>query len=255
MTTATFEAFDTKIRPFRALAAVIRMLRDKEATHEVYRITASLDGPNVEQGYQRFKSTELGARILAEKHDLLETLSDHDALRQMPEGSLGRAYMDFITREGLSAQGFQDEMNMSGERFKDAGEDRQRFMYRMRHTHDLFHVLTTYGRDLIGELSLLAFTQAFTGSRGIALLIFFGSFKARKEYPGMKPLTCIFEGRRLGKQAAEMFGADWEALLEKPVAEVRQMFNIGYPEEYHKISGEAANLDREYRAQLEAGRA
>ena len=36
-------------------------------------------------------------------------LDDHDALRKLPEGSVGRVYVDFMEREGLTAQGLVDE--------------------------------------------------------------------------------------------------------------------------------------------------
>ncbi len=204
-----FKAFDTKRRPLTALRAVLRMLRDKEATHEVYRMTAALDGPNYERSFQEFQSSPMGQKVLNEEIDLLDTMSNTDYLKTLPENSLGRVYLDFITRENLTAQGFQDEMDASGESFAEAGKDRQRFAYRIRHTHDLQHVLTGYGRDIIGELSLLAFSQSRSRSYGIALLIFFGKFKARRENPKLNVFACIREGRRLGKQVRSFFDVDW----------------------------------------------
>ena len=67
MTVATFEAFSKKRRPFMAIAAVARMLKNKEATYEVYRMTAGLDGGNYETGFQDFKNSAIGKRVLSEK--------------------------------------------------------------------------------------------------------------------------------------------------------------------------------------------
>ena len=53
MPQASFEMFDTRLRPFMALAAIFRMLRNKEATHEVYRINAALDGRTMERNFTK----------------------------------------------------------------------------------------------------------------------------------------------------------------------------------------------------------
>src|SRR3546814_7467286 len=50
-----------------------------------------------------------GRRRLAERPYLPALLDDHDALRRLPEGSVGRVYVDFMEREGLTAQGLVDE--------------------------------------------------------------------------------------------------------------------------------------------------
>ena len=252
MTAATFEAFSKKRRPFMAIAAVARMLKNKEATYEVYRMTAGLDGGNYETGFQDFKNSPIGKKVLEEKIDLIDTLSNTEYLASLPEGSLGRAYLDFITSEGLTAQGFQDEMDMSGERFDEAGVERQRYLYRMRHTHDLQHVLTGYGRDLVGELSLLNFSQGRFHSWGISLLIFVGRFKARKDFAGFNSDTCINEGKKLGQQVTNFTHVDWEDLLTKPLDEAREYLNIGKPTEYFKVKERAGELDRHYRDELAA---
>ncbi len=255
MTETTFEMFDARIRPFAALAATFRLLRNKEATHEVYRIIAALDGPVQERNFKQFEATDFGNRVLTEKFDLLDTMSKRDKLATLPVGSLGRTYLDFITRENLTAEGFQEEMDASGESYTHAGEDRQRFNYRSRHIHDLLHVLTGYGRDLIGELSLLSFSRQRTDSRGVLLILFFGYFKARKEYPGIRAKACMNEGARLGREATGLIDADWETLLADPLDKVRKQLNIGVPENYLAIKDRADVLDRQYRTQLVAGQA
>ena len=40
--------------------------------------------------------------------------------------------------------------------------------------HDLWHVTTGYGRDALGELSLLAFTYAQEKNRGIGAIVLYG---------------------------------------------------------------------------------
>lgn len=45
---------------------------------------------------------------------------------------------------------------------------------RMRDTHDLWHVLTGYSGDVLGETALLGFIFAQTGNPGVALIIALG---------------------------------------------------------------------------------
>jgi ubiquinone biosynthesis protein COQ4 len=242
--------------PLAALAAVRRLMRNKEATYEVFNISHALDGPISERLYQRFAASEAGALALAERRDLMCTLTDRDALAALPQGSLGRAYLDFISAEGLSAEGMQAEMEKSGENtdeiIAEIGEDRTLFAQRTRHAHDLYHVLTGYGRDLVGELSLLGVTQRQTGSRALLLIIAFALFKGWREYPGLPVLACLREGFRLGREAGDLVAADWEALLALPLAEARRRLEVGVPRRYLAVQAAAEAMDRRYRDELAA---
>ena len=51
---------------------------------------------------------------------------------------------------------------------------------RTEETHDLWHVLTGYGRDTFGEACLLAFSYAQTGNRGIGLIALGGILAVRR---------------------------------------------------------------------------
>src|SRR3546814_16494227 len=89
-------------------------------------------------------------------------LDDHDALRRLPEGSVGRVYVDFMEREGLTAQGLVDE-SLKFRRGKPSHDDMlELYGNRLRATHDLFHILTGYGRDALGEQCVLAFSYSQT---------------------------------------------------------------------------------------------
>ena len=50
----------------------------------------------------------------------------------------------------------------------------------------------------------------------------------------------IREGYRRGKAAAWLPGQDWEALLSRPLAEVRQELGLGDPPVYDEVRSEGA---------------
>ncbi len=69
---------------------------------------------------------------------------------------------------------------------------------RTRDVHDIWHILSGYHRDALGEASLVAFSFAQTGGLGWALIALGAAFKARgaREYPFIKS---IWQGYRRGK--------------------------------------------------------
>src|SRR3546814_15251548 len=79
-----------------------------DLTEQVFHIIDALRDKRFGRSVERFFTTPEGRRILAERPYLPALLDDHDALRRLPEGSVGRVYVDFMEREGLPAQGLVD---------------------------------------------------------------------------------------------------------------------------------------------------
>ena len=209
-----------RIRPLDAWRALRELLRNPDDTKQVFKIIDALSGRSGERMFERFRRTEVGARILEERRSLLKTLTDREALLALPEGSLGRAYAEFTAREQISADGLV-EASVEGGRRLDFGEQRRLLGERLRDMHDLWHVVTGYGRDLVGEASLLAFSYAQTRNRGVGFIVLIAWLKARG--PEGRPFRrLIRDGYRRGRQAAWLPGADWEALLARPLDEVRR---------------------------------
>src|SRR3546814_8645278 len=71
-----------------------------------------------------------------------------------------------MEREGLTAQGLVDE-SLKFRHGKPRHDDKMElYGDRLRDTHDLFHILTGYGRDALGEQCVLAFSYSQTPSWG-----------------------------------------------------------------------------------------
>ncbi len=95
---------------------------------------------------------------------------------------------------------------------------------RMRDTHDLWHAVTGYKGDVLGEAALLGFTLAQSWNVGIALIVGIGLAKTAGA-PEARRL--ILEGYRRGKAAAWFPAVEWERLLARPVSEVRAQLDVG----------------------------
>lgn len=231
-----------RIEPLKAWRAIKALIADKEDTGQVFKIIDALAGGADERMYNRFIKTETGQRIVAEKRDLIKLLNDRERLKALPEGTLGRSYYEFMAEENLTADGLVAASEEAPRR-NDRPEGAMIFGDRMRDSHDLWHVTTGYGRDGLGELSQLAFYYAQTRNRGIGFIVLMGARAAHKEAPKAGIWRAVREGYRLGKKAKWLPAADWEALLDKPLAQVRATLGMGVPAVYREIEPITSSME------------
>lgn len=223
-----------RIRPLAALRAMRRLLKDKEDTSQVFVITSSLRGKSALRGAERMRRSEAGRAVLAERRSLLPVLCDRAALSALPAGSFGRAYFDFVARENISAEGLV-EASLVQARFPAPTADEQLFRERIRDMHDLWHILTGYGRDPVGETCLVAFSFAQTRSPGLAVVSMLGFAKISSALPGAPIGAALFEAFRHGRAAAWLPGEDFEAALHEPLEALRARLGIVPPKCYREI--------------------
>jgi len=112
------------------------------------------------------------------------------------------------------------------------------FGRRTRDAHDIWHVLSGYGRDALGEACLVAFSYAQTKGLGWALIALGAAWRARtaRDYPYV---TAIWQGYRRGRAANWLLGEDYERLLAEPLEAARVRLNIAPPTTYDAIPPEA----------------
>ena len=229
-----------RMRPLTALRALRRLLKDKEDTSQVFIITSSLRGKSALRGARRLSTTEYGSAVLAQNRSLLPVLCDRTALAAHPAGSFGRAYYDFVTRENISAEGLV-EASLVQAKFPAPTSDEQLYRERIRDMHDLWHILTGYGRDPVGETCLVAFSFAQTKSPGLAAVALLGLVKVARALPGAPILAALIEGFRHGRAAAWLPGEDLEALMGEPLESLRTRLGIVQPKRYREIMGALAS--------------
>jgi len=236
MAAATAPRHSDRIRPLDALRAMRGLLRNPDDTALVFEIIEALSGRTRTRVFDRFCSSESGKRLLSKRPNLLARLTDRDALLALPRGTLGRTYGEFMSREQISADGLV-EASEDWLR-EDLPAERRWFADRLRDTHDLWHVVTGYGRDLLGEASLLAFTYAQTRNPGIGFIVAVAYLRARGiNRPARRLLR---DGYRRGKRAAWLPGVEWEELLAQPLARVREQLRVGDPPVYQPVRSESA---------------
>lgn len=218
--------------PARALQALKQVVADPENTPKVFEVLRALGLPAIRRAARRFKETAVGRSVHGEGRELIEALRDRDALLGLPNGSLGRAYHDFVYREDLSADGLA-EASMAAEAAHTIDDPEvARFVRRIRDQHDLWHTVTRYGRDTFGEVCLLAFTFAQTRNPGLALLALTGTWKHCQATRSVGVLRPVWEAYRAGRHASWLPAEDWEALLRLPIRDVRRQLAVREPRAY-----------------------
>jgi len=222
-------------RPLKALRHFRELIRNKEDTTQVFYIIDALNGNSFQNEFKKFMRSKKGQARVEENRYLPPLLDNHDWLRSLPEGSLGRAYLDFMISEGLTAQGLVDEYSASGIS-RDYGHPlMEYFANRSRDTHDMLHVLTGFGRDALGEASVLGFTHAQRSGLGVIFIAYGAALEIRKTAPKDAPIfKSIREARKMGKAAKDIVYEDLMALLPLPLEEVRERLNITLPTAYHE---------------------
>ena len=222
-----------------ARRAMEALSANPDDTAQAIRAIAAMSGNSPERCFRRFRKSQQGERILREKRELYDVLSDLGGLGAMPEGSLGRAIWDFYTVEQISAQGLkgasEDAVGEGG--FFAGDDDRARFGRRLREMHDVFHVLTGYGRDVRGEIACLSFSFAQTKNTGIgylALRVLRGAGWSSEM--GRLIRRAFWRGRR----AEWLVDQDWEALLPLPLEQVREELGVGPAPDYEPVRSAGA---------------
>jgi ubiquinone biosynthesis protein COQ4 len=219
---------DTRLRPLTALRAARTLIATGD-TRQVFILLRAMRGRSGLRNFRRFAQSDVGRDVLRESRDLLPLLQDREGLRRLPAGSLGRAYLEFMESEDLSA----DALVMASQDWDNdpVPPDVQRFRARMRELHDIYHVVTGYGRDPLGELCLLTFTYRQNGNLGLLMVV-------AAAWGRLPPAArkAVREAWRLGPIPRWLGGQDWEALLARPLEEVRRMLGVVPPVIYPPLA-------------------
>lgn len=233
------------------LDATRETVRNPEDTSNVFRIAEALSLGAPERMARKMRRS--APELLDAKPEILRHLNDRAWLERQAEGSLADAYLRFIDSEGITADGLV-EASLEGANVLELPSvtDTDWLKRRMRDSHDLWHAVTGYHGDLLGETALLAFTFAQSRHPGVGFLAGIGWFLStvpigrRDLVVDGKPIVrnwserrkargFISDGFRRGRRARWLVAAPWERLLEQPLATVRDMFGISPVPDYKQI--------------------
>ncbi|HEY2050972.1 MAG TPA: Coq4 family protein [Caulobacteraceae bacterium] len=211
------------VRAFRALRA---LLRDKEDTAKVFEIMRALNGGATVKGYHRLLRTSDGAALATARTEMARILDDDTLMAKFAPGTVGAHYFAWKRAEGLSAEGLA-EVSRSVNGAAKPGDDNPYawFGRRTRDIHDLWHVLSGYGRDGLGEASLVAFSFAQTRGLGWGFIAI-GAIAQALNQREFGAIRAIIEGWRRGRRAAWLLGEDYRRVLGEDLEAARRRLRI-----------------------------
>jgi ubiquinone biosynthesis protein COQ4 len=205
----------------RITLATLRVLADSERTDEIH-VVEELTGQRAFAGYlaREREQPELRA-LLADRPELSSEAIDFDALRRLPAGSLGRAYVDHLDDNGLTA-----DSQATQTRYVD-DPDVAYLIRRFRQTHDVWHALTGLGTTGHEEVVIHAFSWGQLGLPVSKMVVVFGSLKHLVLERRWRLLRHgMLDAYRSGRDAAPLLPVYWERAWDEPLAEVRRRYNV-----------------------------
>lgn len=215
----------------RAWHCMRGLIAEPEKTERAVDVYYAAGRRAFERHFQRFLLLPECRRLLARRKPLIDFLGDRDLLARQPDGSLGREYLDYLDANGFEADGLLTVDQRVAERWE-AEEGLPRldparhwFRERFQLSHDLFHVLTGYGTDHLGEATLLAFTWAQNSGGVQALLTWGAAVEVLRRYGRGWP-SYVFRAWRRGRRARWLLAIPFEELLALPLETVRSLAEI-----------------------------
>ncbi|PHH51139.1 Ubiquinone biosynthesis protein COQ4, mitochondrial [Ceratocystis fimbriata CBS 114723] len=162
-----------------------------------------------------------GRRILRDRPRITAASLDLDRLRMLPSNTVGRTYVSWLDREGVSPN---TRVNV---KYIDDAECAYVFQ-RYRESHDFLHTLTGLPIVREGEIALKAFEfmNTLIPMTGLSTLSYF-TVKADQR----ARLRQIYMpwALRNGLRAKEVINVYWEEWLERDVNELRKELGIELP--------------------------
>lgn len=226
-----------RLRPLAALQAFRRLIRNKEDTAQVFRIMQALSGRSVSRGYQRMLATVEGGRQAFLREELAHKLDDPIWLARFEPGTVGAAYRAFREARGFTADGLA-AVEREVVPFIDAPHPIVWYSRRLRDVHDIWHVLTGYGTDALGEACVVSFSYGQTRNLGFAFIGWGAAREIQREARAVPARRAVWQAWRNGKAARWLPGLDYEALFEQSLEAARARLNIRPATVYQAVPAE-----------------
>jgi ubiquinone biosynthesis protein COQ4 len=164
-----------------------------------------------------------GARLLSERPSLQGDEVDLVALLALPEGTLGHELARYYDDHGITpfdtTQPLLSDVDYVSKRY--------------RETHDIYHLLTGYGTDVLGEMELQAFVRGNLGSRAPLMMLPFGWLASRfgvsiagdeevESLPLSRYVRRVRAARRRGAAVPPLITIPFEDFWDHTVEELRR---------------------------------
>ncbi|MEM7555757.1 MAG: Coq4 family protein [Cyanobacteria bacterium P01_A01_bin.84] len=206
------------------LKGCVSLIRDPSQTESVFDIVEGMRNTNASKFALKYiQSHPEVDKIIQERH--IPDIPNIEALLKYPQTSLGYTYASYIKESNFQAD-FYRKLKVK--------DDISYVLLRMRQSHDIWHIVTGFGTDSIGELGLQAFSLAQTRLPLPVILLAGGLVRTLLKSPETlgNLLEQIAIGYRMGAKAKPFLAQKWEENWNKPLDEIRKELNVELVETY-----------------------
>ena len=184
---------DKKAQALKMVAGLSKWMKNPDALDNARAVAGSLRGTNLFAQSMAHLLNHPSFKALADER-WRPPVNSLKELSLLPTGSLGKTYADELIKQGFSP----DELMDSGE----VTNLKSFVSHRLHETHDIIHVLTGFGTDLVGEMGLQAFALA-QNRAPLAVLLISGSLRRalQNDEPLEPLLLAISRGFEMGLNA------------------------------------------------------
>ena len=211
------------------------LYRSPGDTAQITRVVEAWQGRSIPRMLRRLRARSRGRALLIRRPDLARALADWEWLASLPEGSLGRVYLEVCQRLGTSRQGMQAYVDegTSNERTRHLPADERFVQDTLFFSHDLYHLVTGYQTDLVGEVCLLAFTAGQLRNTGVMAMAALGFYSIR--LPRLAGQRLMLQALVRALRARWFVEQDWVALLAEPLDDVQRQLGVWPPVQYQPL--------------------
>lgn len=158
---------------------------------------------------------------LYEKEELSKSL-DLNHLKNLPQGTLGYEYANFLIRNNLDMVFYPNLRSRNLLSY---------IKYKLSASHDILHVVCGYNTSLIDEAALQAFMLAQIQSP--LALVTLGStlihIATQRPQEIKTTMDLVVFAYKQGQIATNLLGVNWHLLFSQPLGEVRKQLNVILP--------------------------
>lgn len=223
------------IRYLKAIR-LLREFRQAEAQDKpldkLFEAERIFNEPVLQKSFERFKKSAVADKVFVAEKELIDIQSNREYLMSLPEGSLGREFLNFMDENLDFYAGYQYDMYKNA--WVDAldCDEKRRFMSRLFACHDFVHLTVGWSRMILGEAHAAAFhsTPYQNDSNSFKFLVSVGHLKVITTTKDFKTLwmfiKSIREAKHLSKKIPFIATIDWESMMAMPLEEVKKKIGV-----------------------------
>lgn len=196
----------------------VNLIKNPSQTDSVYDIEDGLQNSSIMKiSLNYIKRHPENVEIIAERY--IAPSPDLNQLLTYPKNSLGYQYAFHLKQAGFDPN-FYRPIAITNEA--------SYVLFRFRQTHDIWHLVTGFDTNVIGELGLKAFEIAQTRRPLAFVLLVGGLFKGLIHFPRSLNLLLqqIIRGYRLGNHCQPFLAQKWEENWKKPLTEWQEKLRV-----------------------------